>query len=203
MRDGGGKHLSIVCGGLLTNAPPEELRPISTVGDLAPEAGRSPITRRLLHTTTTAVLTLIIGLAVVDGFDVADIYGVDTATAEASGGGYDLAVRYGTVTRPALATPFEIVVTHEGGFDGPITIAVDRAYLAMWDENGLVPAPSAETSGDESVVWEFDPPTGDTLTVFYDARIEPAAQSGRAGRVAVLDDDRAVAEVRFETRVLP
>jgi hypothetical protein len=181
----------------------DEFEPISTVGELAPEAGRSPIARRLLYTATTAALTLILGLAVLDGFDVADVYGVDTATAEASGGGYELAVRYGTVTRPALATPFEIVVTHDGGFDGPITIAVDRAYLAMWDENGLVPAPSAETSDDEWVEWEFDPPTGDTLTVFFDARIEPAAQSGRAGRVAVLDDDRAVAEVRFETRVLP
>ena len=185
------------------SAPRDESEPISTVGDLAPEGGRSPVTRGLLHAVTTAVLTIIIGLAVLDGLDVADVYGVDTATAEASGGGYDLAVRYGTVTRPALATPFEIVVTHDGGFDGPITIAVDRAYLAMWDENGLVPAPSAEVSDDEWVEWEFDAPSGDTLAVFYDARIEPAAQSGRAGRVAVLEDDRAVAEVRFETRVLP
>jgi hypothetical protein len=188
----------------LMSAPSDHsFEPISTVGDLAPERGRSPITRRLLHTTTTAVLTIIIGLAVLDGLGVADVYGVDTATAEASGGGYDLAVRYGTVTRPALATPFEIVVTRDGGFDGPITIAVDRDYLTMWDENGLVPAPSAETSDDQWVEWEFDPPTGETLAVFYDARIEPAAQSGRAGRVAILEDDRTVVEVRFETRVLP
>ena len=125
--------------GSTSGAPRDESEPISTLGDLAPEGGRSPVTRGLLHAATTAVLTIIIGLAVLDGLDVADVYGVDTATAEASGGGYDLAVRYGTVTRPALATPFEIVVTHDGGFDGPITIAVDRAYLAMWDENGLVP----------------------------------------------------------------
>ena len=58
----------------------------------------------------------------------------------------------------------------------------------MWDENGLVPAPSAETTRGEWVEWEFDPPDGDELTVFYDARIEPAAQSGRSGEVAVLED---------------
>ena len=107
------------------------------------------------------------------------------------------------MTRPALATPFEIVVSRNGGFSAPVTILVDRAYLAMWDENGLVPAPSAETTRDEWVEWEFDPPTGDTLTVWYDARIEPGAQSGRDGSVAVLEGGQAVVTVEFSTRVWP
>ena len=38
----------------------------------------------------------------------------------------------------------------------------------------------------------------------YDARIEPAAQSGRDGTVAVLDeDDGVLVQLDFTTRVLP
>ena len=164
--------------------------------------------RRILYGVTTAALSLLIGLAVLDGLDVVDAYGVDTSQVRTSGtldgDQVELDVRYTTVSRPALASPFRIVVTKAGGFDAPIRIAVDRDYLLLWDANALVPAPSAETTQGDDVVWEFDPPTGDTLTVSFDARIEPAAQSGRDGAVAVLDDDdRAVAGVEFHTRVLP
>lgn len=177
---------------------------ISTIGGLDPDADRQHWSRRALYTTTTVVLTVIVGLAVVDGLGWLDVYGVDTATASARGGGYHLEVRYGAVSRPALATPFEITVTRPGGFEEPVTIAVDRAYLAIWDENGLAPAPSAETVDGEWVLWKFDPPVGETLTVTYDARIEPAQQSGRTGRVAVLDaDGRPVVEAEFHTRVMP
>ena len=142
-------------------------------------------------------------LAVLDGLHVVDVYGVDTARVAASGGGYALEVRYGTVTRPALATPFEIVVERSDGFDGPVTVGVTRSYLALWDENGLLPAPSGETTGGPWVLWEFDPPPGDVLTIVYDARIEPAAQSGRDGSVAVFEDDEPVVRVDFHTAVRP
>ena len=185
------------------SAPADEFEPISTVSDLAPEGGRSPVTRGLLHAVTTAVLTIIIGLAVLDGLDVADVYGVDTATAEASGGGYDLAVRYGTVSRPALATPFEIVVTHDGGFDGPITIAVDRAYLAMWDENGLVPAAlGGDVRRRVGGMGVRRPERRHARHLLRRPhRAGGAVGAGRPRRCP--RGRRAVAEVRFETRVLP
>ena len=41
------------------------------------------------------------------------------------------------------------------------------------------------------------------LRVIYDARIQPAQQSGRDGYVAVLEDDVPVVTVRFHTRVPP
>ena len=108
------------------------------------------------------------------------------------------------VTRPALATPFDIRVTRAGGFDEPVRIAVTQAYLRLWDENGLVPAPDAETVQGDFVIWEYDPPPGTSLLVTYDARIEPAAQSGRDGAVAVLDEDGVVlVQLDFTTRVLP
>jgi hypothetical protein len=175
---------------------------ISTVDGLETAPERELRRRRVHYSITTLVLTTLIFLGVVDAFGV-DVYGVDDGTVAASGGGYDLVVRYGTASRPGLATPFEITVRRADGFSDPVTLEVDRAYLAMWDENGMIPAPSAETASGEWVRWEFEPPVGDTLTVWYDGRIEPAAQSGRDGAVAVLDDGQPVATVEFSTRVLP
>jgi hypothetical protein len=176
---------------------------ISTVEDLRIAGDDELRRRRWRYGLTTLVLTALMMLGVVGALGWWDTYGVEDATVRASGGGYDLSVRYGTVSRPALATPFEITVRREGGFSDPIRLIVDRAYLEMWDENGLIPAPSAETTRGESVEWEFDPPSGDTLAVWYDARIEPGAQSGRDGSVAVLDEGQPVATVDFYTRVLP
>lgn len=145
----------------------------------------------------TVALTLLLALSFLG------VYGVRDTTVRASGGGYDLEVRYAEASRPALATPFAITVTKPGGFDGPVTVAITAEYLAMWDENGLSPAPSSETTDGDWLVWEFDPPVGDTLSIGYDARIEPAAQNGERGQVQVREDDEPVVTVSFETEVLP
>ena len=160
--------------------------------------------RRIGYTLTNAFLAGLMLLVAVDAFEPIAIFGVDSTTERAVNGDLELAVTYGVVTRPALATPFDIEVRQSGGFDGPVRVAVDQEYLRMWDENGLVPGPSAETVMGPWIVWEFDEPIGDTLLVSYDARIEPAAQEGRSGAVAVLDDDDAVVvQVDFTTRVWP
>ena len=176
---------------------------LSTINGLEPETDRVLAKRRSLYAATTIVLTLIMALGVVDAVGWVDAYGVDTATVRAEGAGHSLEVSYPSVSRPALASPFEIVVARPGGFDGPVTLAVTAEYLKMWDENGLVPAPASETSDGEWVIWEFEPPVGDELTIFYDARIEPGVQSGRSGRVAVVDDDEHVLVVEFRTEVRP
>jgi hypothetical protein len=162
--------------------------------------------RRLLYAVTTVALTAIVGGAVVDAIAPFGVYGVDTRTISASGDdSYDLRVRYGTVSRPALATPFDIEVHRQGGFDGRhVTVAVLSTYLAMWDENGVDPSPAEETADASYLFWTFDPPEGDTLRITFDGRIEPAAQSGERGRVAVIDDGGAeLVAVDFRTRVLP
>ncbi|MET0901610.1 MAG: hypothetical protein ABWZ52_00085 [Acidimicrobiales bacterium] len=168
-------------------------------------AGPSTLSkRRTGYALTTAFLTGLMLLVITDAIGENAVFGVDSTTERAESGDLGLAVTYGVVSRPALATPFDIEVHQPGGFDGPVRIAVDQEYLRMWDENGLVPAPSAETVMGPWVVWEFDPPIGETLLVSYDARIEPAAQQGRSGSVAVLDDnDAAVVQVDFTTRVWP
>jgi hypothetical protein len=160
--------------------------------------------RRIGYGVTTGLLALLMLVVALDATGGPDILGIDTATEHAEGGDVELEVTYPTVSRPAIASPFDIEVTQPGGFDGSVRIAVQQSYLRMWDENGLVPAPSSETTMGPWVVWEFEPPIGDTLSVSYDARIEPAAQSGRDGAVAVLDEaDAVIAEVSFTTRVLP
>lgn len=176
---------------------------MSTIDNLGPESDRNLTKRRVLYGVTTVVVTAVVGLGVIDAVGWFNPYGVDSATRTASGGGYELAVLYPAVSRPALASPLQIDVTRLGGFDGPITIAITQDYLTLWDENGLVPAPAAETTRGPWVDWEFDPPAGDTLTVFYDARIEPAAQSGKSGAVAVVEGGQNVVEVEFDTQVRP
>ncbi len=53
------------------------------------------------------------------------------------------------------------------------------------------------------VLWEFDPPEGDTLTVYFDARIEPQLQRGVTGEVAVIEDGAPVVQVEFHTSIRP
>ena len=159
--------------------------------------------RRLTYAITTVALCLLLGIGVLDGLNLVDAYGPDDDHAVATGGGYELDVRYPTVSRPALATPFQIEVRRPGGFDGPVEVGLTAEYLSMWDENGLDPDPAGATTNGEWLVWEFDPPVGDTLSIDYDARIEPAAQRGEWGRVAVFEDGEPVVEVSFHTDVRP
>jgi hypothetical protein len=161
--------------------------------------------RRLMSWLTTALLAAVIGSAVLDGVDVVDVWGVDTATVEAAGPERTfLRVRHPTVTRPALASPFEIVVEREGGFDNDIELAVDLAYLQLWDLNAMFPAPSSERSDDRRVIWTFDAPDGDVFRFVYEARIEPGVQLARQrGAVSFLEGGEVSLTVRFLTKVRP
>jgi hypothetical protein len=101
--------------------------PASTIDHL--EAAEPRHVRRLqaLHLATTVVLVVIVALGVLDGLGVVPAYGVDTARATASGGGYELEVEYATLSRPALATPFTITVRRDEGFDAPVELAITRS----------------------------------------------------------------------------
>lgn len=131
------------------------------------------------------------------------VFGVRTVEKTASGGGYDLTVRYASVTRSGLASVWSVEVRSDRGFDGPITLANDASYFDMFDENGLDPEPTASTQDDERLEWEFDPPDGDVFVVSFDARIEPAAQWGATGRTRLLVDDAEVVAVSYTTTVMP
>jgi hypothetical protein len=130
--------------------------------------------------------------------------GVRTSSTTATAEGYELEVRYGAVSRPGLATPWSVTVTHEGGFDGPVKLATTAKYFDLFDENGLDPEPSTSTTSGDLLVWEFEPPEGNVLEVSFDARIEPAVQlkSMKAKTFLIIDEER-VAQVAYRTLVLP
>ena len=182
--------------------------PTDTVAVVHPETadGRTRIRmRRFASWVTFLLLAGVIGSAVADGLDVVDVWGVDTATVSAAGPDQTaLRVRYPTVTRPALASPFVIEVTRQGGFEQDIELAVDAHYLELWDLNGIFPSPAEERSDGSRVIWTFDPPDGEVLRVSYDARIEPGAQlDRRRGVVTLLEGGEPSIAVRFTTKVRP
>lgn len=158
--------------------------------------------QRRIYTAMAVALVLLIGLAAADVRWA--VYGVDSTAVTAEGrDGVRLRVEYTELTRPALASPLAIEVTDPGGFDGPIEIAISRPYIEVWDENAFYPSPDAETGDERWVVYEFDPPEGSTLRVFYDARLEPARQSGARGRVQLRGGGEVMAEVAVHTEVRP
>jgi hypothetical protein len=184
--------------------PPPGLSTIERVVDVSDERWRHVCRRRrALHVFVAALLSLLMLGAVLDGFDVLDTIGPDEAVVRSTGGGFVLEVEHPSITRPALASVFRIRVRRDGGFDEPVQIAVSRSYLESWDLNGIMPSPSGETSLEDWIVWEFDPPPGDELLLTYEARIEPGVQSNRLGKVAVLVEDEPVTEVDVETKVRP
>lgn len=129
--------------------------------------------------------------------------GVRSRTMTVQGGGYELSVTYGQVSRAGLATPWSLQIRHPGGFDGPITVSAGSKYLDLFDENGFEPEPSKTTATPDEVIWEFDPPDGDTLGISLDGRIEPGVQWGREGRTSVLVDGESVVTARYKTWIMP
>jgi hypothetical protein len=107
------------------------------------------------------------------------------------------------VSRAGLATPWSLEIRHPGGFDGPITVSTNSRYLDLLDENGFDPQPSKSTATADEIVWEFDPPDGDTIGISLDGRVEPGAQWGRTGETSVLVDGKPVVTVKYKTWVMP
>jgi hypothetical protein len=134
---------------------------------------------------------------------VAGFLGVRSRTVSARGGGYQLTVTYGEISRAGLATPFSIQVRHPGGFDGPVTVATTSDFLDLFDENGFDPQPASVTTTADDVIWTFQAPPGDVLAISFDARVAPSEQWGRSGATSVLVHGRPVVTARYRTWVMP
>jgi hypothetical protein len=152
---------------------------------------------RAIRRVTVTVLALFVVLGAVG------VFGMRTATTRTSGGGYDLVVEYARVSRAGLDTPWTVTVRHAGGFEGPITLATTAEYFEMFETQGLDPAPDAETVAGRYRYLTFEPPPGDTLTVTYDAYVQPSSQVGHRARTALIVDGREVARVDYRTRLVP
>jgi len=132
--------------------------------------------------------------------------GVRSRTTSATGGGYELTVKYAAVSRPGLATPWSFEVRRPGGFPDGLLVAVTSSYFDAFDENGFGPEPVEETTDGERTIWRFGPTASEVLSVSMDARIEPGVQFTSAkGRLEVLTSRTAPPAVaaEFRTWVMP
>lgn len=176
------------------------LRPEVDVVPTAPEEPDLAASRRARR-LRRLFMTLLAGFVL---FGMTGGLGVKSRSTTVSGGGYDLTVTYARVTRPGLPTPWSFEVHRAGGFDAPIEVSTSSRYLDLFDQNGLDPEPRAVTATPEEIIWEFDPPPGDTLAVSLDARLEPGAQwLGRVGETSVFRQGRPVVTARYKTWVTP
>jgi hypothetical protein len=133
--------------------------------------------------------------------------GLATSRADTAGGDMTVRVDYATVSRPGLATPLTITIeSTTGRLPDELTVEIPRAYFSMFDENGLDPAPDAVTSDGETEIWSFEPGDVSTLSIDFDARLQPNMHYGRDGWVIVRDgetDTDPGVRVDFHTRVMP
>ena len=168
------------------------------------EPAPTDVTRQTRARTLRRIFIAVLALFLLGG--ALDLYGVRTRSRSASGGGYQLSVTYGTVSRPGLATPFAFEVRRPGGFPQGLTVAALSSYFDAFDENGFSPTPETETDDGERIIWQFAPSPSETIMVSLDARIEPGVQLTTVkGRVEVLSapDGPAVVGVAFSTFVMP
>jgi hypothetical protein len=129
--------------------------------------------------------------------------GLATGSATTDGEEFSVRVEYATVSWPGLATPFVVEIESTSAtLPAELTVELPRNYLAMFDENGLDPAPDSITSDGQTEVWTFRPGPVATLSIDFDARLQPNVHYSRDGWVIVQGGDSEV-RVDFRTRVIP
>lgn len=173
----------------------QDRRPIPT--DPEPVPKRSLVRARAGRRAIIAVLALflVVGLS---GF-----LGPRTATRTVSRSGYTVVATYPEVTRPGLPIRWEYSITHPGGFDGPITLAITFDYLHLFDLTNIEPEAADATASGDDVVYRFAPPSGDVLRVSMDAAAESGFHEVPETTTRVIVAGAVVATVRFSTKVVP
>jgi hypothetical protein len=129
--------------------------------------------------------------------------GMKKGTVSAAGGGYQLQLVYPRIARAGLDVPWELTITHPGGFDGPVVVEVTGAYFDIFESQGTTPEPTDETTDGDWDRMTFAKPVGDTLTVDLDIYVQPASQIGRSGTARVVDHGAPAASLDFHTWLLP
>ena len=143
-------------------------------------------------------------LAVIVAIGATGLLGVHAGTASASSNGYQLTVTYPHVARSGLDIPWNLRLTHPGGFNDDITVAISADYYDIFEFQGMHPEPSDETADSRFVYLTFSPPKhGDVFTTSLDTYVQPASQIGRHAVTEVLIDDEVVARVSYKTWLVP
>jgi hypothetical protein len=133
-----------------------------------------------------------------------NFFGVRMGKTQAQKDPYQLEVSYPKTGRPGIGAPLEIQLQKQGGFDGPVTIVMSSDYLNILDVRSIAPEPSDSTSTDKSVVWSFDAPPGDTLTVSLNGEFEADEHPGHHhGTVSVVENGKTAVQAQFTTWEAP
>ena len=162
--------------------------------------------RRLLYTATTMVLTVAVGLALVEGLGKVPVYGVTTRTARAAGAdGTALEVRYGRVVRGALASALEVRVTGPAGSGDQVRLSISRAYFDLFRTSNVSPPPSSTTSTADTDLFTFAAPPGGVFAASWQNEANPLGWfDRREATVAVLDAaGRVVVSVAITSDLRP
>lgn len=169
--------------------------PTSTLHDVHTLAAgpRSVLARR----TGTVLLSLFV-LAGALG-----LLGDQERTVAAEADGQRVEVRYAATARPGQDVPFEITVTDDEGLDPEVTVALRARYLNIYETQGWHPEPSEQSRDGEWLYLTFTTTGSGTLTVSYDAYIQPNRSVGEPGRLALVVDGRLVAPLEFRTVLFP
>ncbi|WP_276143571.1 hypothetical protein [Rhodococcus sp. T2V] len=91
---------------------------------------------------------------------------------------------------------------HAAGGGYELILTYPRLARAGLDQ-GWTPEPSAETADASRTYMTVDPPPGDTLTLGFDAYIQPSSQLGHAGSVSVSEKGVDVITLEFSTWLVP
>ncbi|MGD9991386.1 hypothetical protein [Pseudonocardia sp.] len=134
---------------------------------------------------------------------LAGLLGVRSTSSVTTDGPWSVSVEYAWVARAGLDVPWTVTVHREGGFPGPVTVAVTAEYFDIYESQGLDPEPASQTADATHLYWTFDPPPGEDLTIDFDAYVQPSSQLGGSGEVFVLDAGAPRATVSFSTFLLP
>jgi hypothetical protein len=129
--------------------------------------------------------------------------GPRTGTTTARGSGYTVVVTYPEVTRPGLPIRWEYVISHPGGFDGPVSLATTFDYLHLFDLTNIEPEAESATSSSGEIVYTFARPSGDVLRVSMDATAESGFHEVPETTTRVIVGGSTVVSVRFSTKVVP
>jgi len=146
----------------------------------------------------------LVGLAAFVLASALTVFGVRTGTASSEGGGYRLSVEHPRVARAGLDVVWEVTVHRDSPLDRELELAVTGSYLDLFETQAFHPEPTESSRDGDTLYLTFaTAPGSDTFVVAYDAYVQPAAQRGRDGRVALVVDGTAVVSTEFSTFLMP
>jgi hypothetical protein len=146
------------------------------------------------------------GLAALAAFvlaGAANLLGLRVGSVTAHEGAMSLEVTYARVTRPGLATPWELSITRPGGFDGPVTVATTASYFEAFDFNQWYPEPSGTVARGDVLLLTFDRPLGDVFIVRFDGRATPTFNLGSHAVTSIETEGLPQLAVEYRTVVVP